>query len=500
MICVTIGCGSHKRMISEHQKLAEDGIRLTELRLDFLRKTPDFQRLLKNRPTPVIVTVRRTQDGGHWMGDEESRLRVLRTAIVEGADYVDLELDTAKKIPRYGKTKRIVSYHNFDETPQDLQQIAKTLLAADPDMIKIVTKANTVSDLFRMMDFLKWRTLSSPKVPMIAFCMGELGVPSRILCKKFGSPMTYGTFSEKRVLAPGMIYYKTLRDLYHFDEINAETEVYGVVAHPVQHSLSPLIHNSSFRAAGLNKVYLPFCVPPEEFSFFIDNVHELGIRGLSITIPHKVAAIEKLTQLDPAVEEINACNTIICNGNHRIGYNTDYLAATLCIEMALGRKPNAPSPLEGRSVMVMGAGGAGMAVAYGLSRKGARIILTDIDDALAEKRAAQYGYEFAPWNMRHSFVVQILANCTPVGMYPKVDECPITKDALRGGMYVFDAVYNPERTFLLRQAQERECYIIPGLEMFIGQACLQYKLFTGVKASARAMRQLLKESMAMTRD
>ena len=487
-------------MISEHIKLAEDGIRLVELRLDFLRKSPELGRLLPNRPTPVVVTVRRKSDGGMWAYDEESRLRLIRTAIVEGADYVDLEVDTAKLIPRYGDTKRIVSYHNFEETPTNLAQLASEMLACDPDIIKIVTTPQSISDVFRMFDFLKRANAFNPKVPTVGFCMGEMGLPTRILGKKFGVPFGYATFSDKRILAPGMLYYKTMRDQYQFSRINPETEVFVVVADPIAHSLSPLIHNASFKANGMNKVYLPFRVRPDDLSEFIDRAPELGVKGLSITIPHKVSVIKKLTQLDPAVEEINACNTIVFDGQKRYGYNTDYLASVLCIETAMGRKPGQPSPLEGRSALVMGAGGAGMAVAYGLMGKGARVTLTDLNDELAEKLAGQYDCDFCAWNMRQSYVVQILANCTPVGMYPNVNECPIDKDSLRGGMYVFDAVYNPENTFLLRQAREKGCTTVSGIEMFIGQACLQFKLFTGQKASAKLMRELLKKALAVTRD
>ena len=487
-------------MISEHIKLAEDGVRLVELRLDFLRRPPDLGRLLPNRPTPVIVTARRKQDGGLWNSDEDSRLRLLRTAIAEGVDYVDLEYDTAKIIPRYHKTKRIVSYHNFEETPADLDRILADMKTADPDLVKIVTTPRSISDVFRMFAFLRKVNTPGNKIPVIGFCMTEMGVPTRVLGGKFGVPFGYATFSDKRILAPGMLYYKTMRDQYQVDRVDTETDVYGVIADPIAHTLSPLIHNASFKAKGMNRIYLPFQVKSDDLSEFLDHAPEIGVRGLSVTIPHTVAVIPKLTQLDPAVEEISACNTILYDAGKRFGYNTDYLASVLCIETAMGRKPGDPSPLEGKKALVMGAGGAGLAVAYGLMDKGARVTLTDINDELAEKVAGQFNCDFCPWEMRQSYLVQILANCTPVGMFPNVDDCPIGRDALRGGMYVFDAVYNPENTCLLRRAREKGCTTISGIEMFIGQACLQFKLFTGQKASAKLMRGLLKKALAVSKD
>lgn len=487
-------------MISEHIKLAEDGVRLVELRLDFLRRSPDLGRLLPNRPTAVIVTARRKEDGGLWNGSEESRLRLLRSAIVEGANYVDLEIDTAKLIPRYGKTRRIISYHNFEETPNELDNIFQVMKACDPDIIKIATTPKKISDVFRMIDFVRRMNRQGRKIPVVGFCMTEMGLPSRILSRKFGSPLGYATFSEKRILAPGILYYKTLRDLYQFDQINPETEVFGVVADPIAHSLSPLIHNASFKANGMNRIYVPFHVVPDDLDDFMEHAPEIGVRGLSVTIPHKTAVIHDLNQLDPAVEDINACNTILFDGEKRFGYNTDYLASVLCIETAMGRRPGQASPLEGKKALILGAGGAGKAIAYGLKEKGAHVTISDVNDEIAEKLASQYQCDFCPWAMRQSYVVQILANCTPVGMFPNVNEMPIDRDALRGGMFVFDVVYNPENTFLLRQARDKGCTVISGLEMFIGQACLQFKLFTGEKASAKLMRQLLKNALSVVRD
>lgn len=500
MICVSIGCGSHKRMISEQAKLAEDGVKLVELRLDFLRKPPELGRLLPNRPTPVIATARRKADGGLWNYDEEKRLILLRSAIAEGADYVDLEMDAAPKIPRYGKTKRIVSLHDFEKTPDDLDVLHRKILAeCDPDIIKIAVTAHSIADLFRMFDFLKRVNAPDAKVPTVAFAMGEIGFPTRVLGRKYGVPFAYATFSEKRILAPGILYYKTLRDHFQFDRIDAETEVFGVIADPIAHSLSPLIHNANFRAHEMNRVYLPFRVPPEGLSEFIDRAPEIGVRGLSVTIPHKTAVISKLTRLDPAVEEINACNTIVYDGAELFGYNTDYLASILCVETAMGGVVDGTSPVAGKPALVLGAGGAAKAVAYGLTQKGARVTITDRNVEKAERIAKLLDCHFCDWEARNSYVVTILANCTSVGMFPNVDDAPVDRAALRGGMFVFDAVYNPENTFLLRLARQKGATPISGLEMFIGQACLQFKLFTGEKGSAKLMRGLLKEALAISR-
>lgn len=501
MICVSIACGSHKRMISEHQSLADDGVRLVELRVDHLRKTPDLGRLLTDRPTSVVITARRPNDGGKWAESEEKRQTLLRAAIASGVEFVDLEEDIAEKIPRFGKTRRIISYHNVLETPEDLETIYQRMLQCDPDFIKIAVTPHDMTDVFRIMQFTKEKNGDSPSVPMIGIAMEDIGQMSRILAKKMGSPFTYASFSENRIFAPGMVEYAKLRDYYRFEEIDRKTDVFGVIGDPIGHSLSPLIHNAGFAAAEMNRVYLPFRVPPSDLKHFIALAPTIGIRGISVTIPHKVAVMQMLTQFDPAVEEIGACNTVLFEGDERFGYNTDYVAAILSLEIALGGSGVAEeSPLIGKRALVLGAGGAGKALAYGLISRNMGVAVSDAENHRAERLAEQLGCEFVEWEKRHEVKTTVLANCTPVGMFPKMNETPFEKSSLHQSMIVFDAVYNPENTLLIKNAKAKGCVTVSGMEMFIGQACMQFKLFTGAKGPAGLMRKLLRRAISAVQE
>lgn len=506
MICVTIGCGSHKRMIEERQKLADDGVKFVELRLDYLRKKPELYRLLKDRPNVALATARRKEDGGQWRESEEARLALLRELIVCGVDYVDLEVDVAPKIPRFGKTKRVVSYHNMKETPRDLDGLRRKMIdECDPDVVKIAVTPKNIGDAFRLVDFLRRANaperIAAGEPKTLGIATTEYGWFTRVLGKKFGCPYTYAGFSEKRIIAPGLLPYKTLRDLYRYDDINAETKIFGVVADPVTHSLSPAIHNRSFVEMRLNCAYVPFRVAPEDLSEFIDRAPELGVRGLSVTIPHKVAIMEKLNgKVDAAVQATGACNTVVWGPDGKLnGFNTDYMAALLAIETAMGRKAGAPSPLQGASAMVLGAGGAAQAIVCGLKDRGARVIVAARSEEKGNALAKRFGCEFCRWENRGGYVVQVLANCTSVGMFPNVDESPMEQQMLRPGTVVFDAVYNPETTYLLRMARQRGCKTVSGVEMFVGQACLQYKLFTGQKASGSFMRSVVRGALSAVR-
>jgi len=478
-------------MIAEHRHLAEQGAKLVELRLDYIRGEINLKRLLRERPCPTVVTCRRERDGGRYIGSEEQRLLLLRTAIAEGVEYVDLEEDIAGSIPRYGKTKRIVSLHDFHKTPDNLEEIHRRLAALDADIVKLATMANHPQDNFRMLELVR-----RAEIPTVGICMGDIGIPTRILGGKFGAPFTYATFSHERTLAPGQLSFDQMRNVYHYDRIGPETEVYGVIADPVGHSLSPLIHNAAFRQLKLDKVYVPFRVPREDLDQFMAHAPSLGVKGLSVTIPHKEAVLRHLSWADEAVRGIGAANTVIFDGKQRRGYNTDYQAAMSCLEEVVRPGANPKKPFAGKSALVLGAGGAGKAICFGLVQRGARVVVTDGVSERATELAHRFKCHAVPWPARHSVSADILVNCTPVGMHPNVDESPFERHHLRPAMVVFDVVYNPENTLLVKEARMRNCTVITGVEMFVRQACLQFELFTGETGPADLMRREIKRATA----
>jgi 3-dehydroquinate dehydratase/shikimate dehydrogenase len=496
MICVSIGRSRHKHMLAEYAHLVEQGAELVELRLDYISSRVNIHRLLKDRPCPAVITVRREQDGGKYTGDEEARLKLLREAIVNGVEYVDLEDDVAGKIPRYGKTKRIVSHHNFRNTPENLRELHSHMKALDADIVKIATMANQPHDNLRVLEMMQ-----ESDTPTIGMCMGDIGTPSRILGPKFGAPFTYATFHHERALAPGQLSYEQMVNIFRHNNLKPETAVYGVVADPVGHSLSPQIHNAAFGAEGIDAIYVPFRVPFDTLGQFVEDVPRLGIRGLSVTIPHKEAIAKFLTKVDPAVKGIGAVNTVLFKDDQVLGYNTDYKAAMDCLEHVLGGAvvPGKPSSLENKRVLVLGAGGVARAVMYGLQRRGAKTTIASRTKSRAQFLADAFGARCVDWQARHIADTEVIVNCTPVGMHPNVDETPFNKSHLKPAMIVFDTVYNPESTLLLKEARSHGCRVVTGVEMFIRQAALQFLLFTGKEAPEPLMRETLKRAIGPVR-
>jgi 3-dehydroquinate dehydratase/shikimate dehydrogenase len=496
MIVVSIGRTRHKMAMAEHRAIAERGGRIVELRIDWLSKAPDVGRLIADRPTPVIITARRPQDKGMWKWPEDARLTALRSAIVAGVEYVDLEDDIARTIPRYGKTKRIISYHNFDETPENLEEIHARLCKLDADVVKIVTMAKSHFDNIRMLQLV-----SRSKTPTAGFCMGDLGLLTRVLCCRYGSPFTYCTFNADRELAPGQMTFQEMTKVYRVDDINAETGVYAVLGDPIGQSLSPILHNAAFRAAGLNNVYLPIRIPPDTFENSLKQLEWIPVKGYSVTLPHKTTAAAYSLNFEGPVRDIGAANTLYRGSDGQWwSANTDYTAIHDCLTLGVrNADPIAgagPSPLAGKKVLILGAGGVARAAIAVCKDVQASVMVANRTNKRGKELAEEFAIQHITWENRGAPFADILVNCTSTGMHPNIDESPFKENWLRESQVVFDTVYNPENTLFIKQAKERGCTTVTGVEMFVRQAARQFELFTGQSCDQELMREHLKRATA----
>lgn len=488
MICVTIGCRAIRDLVAEQSRLVAEGAELCEFRLDWLDQPVDLAEIFAKRAGPAVFTFRRPEDGGHHPVDEPYRRRLLVAAMQAGAEYVDMEEDAAAAIPRTGNARRIVSMHDFSGTPGDLAGIHARLAAQDADIVKLATKAVTTHDVTRML-----RLVRTASVPTVGLCMGELGMPSRLLAARAGAPLMYAAAAMGQHLAPGQLTFREMTDLYRYNTIGPQTEVYGVIGDPIGHSRSPQVHNAAFAALGLNAVYIPFRVPPADLPAFLDDAPELGLQGLSVTIPHKEAVLSAVTDAEEAVREIGAANTLQWKDGHVFACNTDQAAAIDSLVAAMDADPSSPTPLAGVSALVLGAGGAAKAVVHGLHRAGASVAITSRTPARAQQLAAALGARVIDWDQRNDHLPEVVVNCTPLGMSPHVSASPLDGHRLRPGMVVFDTVYNPENTLLVEDARRAGCTIVTGVEMFVRQAARQFELFTGRAPPLDLMRSVLRQ-------
>jgi 3-dehydroquinate dehydratase/shikimate dehydrogenase len=459
--------------------------------------------------TPIIVTCRDKQQGGAIDYPARLRVDILVEALKAGVEFIDFEYENflsaenqekiRRALSQASKGRLLLSAHNFETKFPDITKLHHHIQTLYPAAIpKLVYTANHINDCFEAFDLLR-RTSGSA----IVFCMGAAGLITRIIAKKLNSFVTFASIDEKNETAPGQMTIEQFKTIYRWDSINADTKLYGVIGSPIAHSLSPAIHNACFAKAGLNKVYLPLLVAggQAEFDAFMDNILSrpwLGFSGLSVTIPHKENAIayikSKKGTIDPLAEKIDAVNTIIIGESRATShearlsaYNTDYSAAMDAIASTLGSKAN----LKNLPVAVIGAGGVAKAIVAGLSDAGAKITIYNRTIERGEKLAAEFGCEFAPLEDLANLDAKLVINCTSVGMHPNIDETPIPQQNLKKNMVVFDTIYNPQQTLLLKQAEEKGAKTIDGLSMFINQAAAQFKLFTGKDPNLKILNENL---------
>jgi 3-dehydroquinate dehydratase/shikimate dehydrogenase len=392
-----------------------------------------------------------------------------------------------------------VSAHNFSTKFADLKRLYRSILTLYPVAIpKLVYTANHINDCFEAFDLL-YQTGGE----RIIFCMGEAGLISRILAKKLGNFLTFASIDEQSATAPGQLTIEQLKKSCRYYDIKANTELFGVIADPVGHSLSPAIHNACFAERGMNKLYLPLLVQGGQGKFdeFLNNIFPrrwLNFKGFSVTIPHKQNALSYVRArrgfIEPLAGKIGAVNTLIVGADGRLAaYNTDYAAALDSVTSTLKIKR---TDLKDLSVAVIGSGGVARAIVAGLCDVGANVKIYNRTIERAEKLAVEFGCEFAGLDDLKNLDAKLLINCTSIGMHPETDATPVPQEYLTKGIAVFDTVYNPAQTLLLKQAKRKKLKTIDGLSMFINQAAAQFKLFTGKAPNTKLMRRTISNCLS----
>ena len=468
---------------------------MVELRLDFwpdsedlVLKVREIVKTAKQFNVKIIATCRANWEGGNFAGTEESRMAILENAAAEGADYIDIEMKAAEKLlPDFAPAKTIISYHDFESKPIDLQDIVNTITKISTTAIpKIAYKADSIVDAFDAFDVLH-------KNPgMIAIAMGYEGLMTRLLAGKLDSLLTFASLSANSGTADGQITLKDMVDLYKVKSVNTETEIFGVIGSPIAHSRSPEIHNRAFQHTGVNGIYLPLLIAPDVYDSFMDNCRQrpwLKFRGFSVTIPHKHNAIDYIEKhggfIDPPAREIGAVNTVLLGPDGQLsGYNTDYHGALQAVLDALTKNGK---QLDGMKAAVLGAGGVSRAVVAGLVDNNVEVTIYNRTVSRAESLANSFNCKAAALSEIDSSTNDLIVNCTSIGMEPDVEGCPVSPECIKSDMVVFDTVYVPLETKLLKHAIEIGAQAVSGLDMFINQAVKQFELFTGTDAPIEHM-------------
>jgi 3-dehydroquinate dehydratase/shikimate dehydrogenase len=490
-ICIALGLPDAAQLYKTAEREYKDGSAFLEFRLDYL---PDPAQgievinkfLRRYGDARILATCRHRANHGYFSGSIDQQIQLLTAAAEAGAIAVDLEIESAEKAKQAAAALRkrvplIVSYHNFTNTPA-LNAVSRRMLRIPADAYKIIVTARKPSDNLRVIQFAR-EGLGS--MPLIAFAMSDFGTATRILAPSFGCLYTYAAPAEAESTADGQISGSLLHHLYRCEKIKAQTRIFGVIADPVAHSKSPLIHNRGFQARRLDAVYLPFRVGAAHLGDWMKLASGLPVHGFSVTIPHKQRILRYLDIVEPLAKRIGAVNTVWRKGGKWRGTNTDADGVLKPLS-----RHGSPSRF---SVLIAGYGGAARAAAIALADTGARVTITGRDLQKATALARVIHAEALPLKNAVGQSFDVLIHATPVGMSPHNNES-LFQDKIPAGI-VLDMVYNPHETELLKRAKTQGCQVIYGSEMLLEQAARQFEIWTGETVPLSTMRAALEQAL-----
>jgi 3-dehydroquinate dehydratase/shikimate dehydrogenase len=489
-ICIALGFPTVQRLLEAARREFENGEHFVEFRLDYLPQPEQgveaIRSFLAEFPDAwILATCRRHQNQGRYNGSVEEEIRYLEAAVEAGARAVDIEIESAESAPGRlesfrGRALVIVSCHNFEGTPP-METLFRRMSRVNADAYKLVTTARKPSDNSRVLALFK----AHPKTPMVVLAMGEMGFATRVLSTAFGGLYTYAAPAAAEGTASGQICARQLRNLYRFDKFTKAAKIFGVIADPVRHSISPAVHNRAFQARRIDAVYLPFLVHPAQLKDLLTLAEKLPLSGFSVTIPHKQKILRYLDVVDPLARRIGAVNTVWRKAGKWRGTNTDAAGVTA----PLGRMLRIPKS----SVLVVGNGGAARSAAFALAEAGAKLSLVGRNPDRVRALAKACGGESIVKDQLKAQRFDAVIHATPLGMFPRTEEC-FFEDEIPGEI-VFDMVYNPMETLLVRRAREQGKTIIPGIQMFLEQAVHQFEIWTGESAPRAVMEKAALEAL-----
>ncbi len=493
--CVAVWATNPADLLEKVEQTARENP-FIEIRLDYLPKPalalPKLKQFFSaRREVTAIATCRRAANGGKFRGSRDSQLEILLKAAQSGFRLVDVEIETISQL-KPGEIERlrslagvILSFHDFKGT-RKLEETWQAMRQYPADFFKIISTAKKLSDNLAMLRLLQ---AHGDRYSIVGFCMGEQGIMSRILCMRAGGAFTFGSAMEGEETAPGQVTSRMLREVYRIDRIDVATKVYGVAGDPISHSLSPVMLNAAFRRENLNAVYLGLQV--KELKDLMNCVREVPIHGLSITMPYKQAIIEHLDGSDALTEKIGACNTVIRSAEGKLyGFNTDVAGIIRPLEERM--------LLRGARVLVVGAGGAARAAVFGLMERGSDVYIVNRTPQHGQKLAREAKAKYVPWQQLPKLDFDVIVQATPVGMKSSKPEAPLEEKELRA-KYLFEMIYSPLETRLVKMARARGMHIITGIEMFVHQGARQFEIWTGKPAPAEEMRRAALHAMAQQR-
>ena len=490
-LCLAVQGATSSELFSRAESALKDSV-FIELRLDWLAKPaavlPELKAFLHHhRVATVIATCRRKSFGGKFTGSLNAELEILQKAAETGCHIVDLEIDSVEQMsrPQFARFRDalraagcalLISSHDFARTrrPDGLAQTAKRIEAYEPEFVKVVSTARSLADNLSVLSMIESQSLNTN---VVGIAMGEEGLISRVLSPRAGAAFTFASTADGAETAPGQVSGRTLLDIFRLDQLDQATRIFAVAGNPIAHSLSPIMHLTAFRRENLNAVMLPLKVRALEDLLTV--VRDLPLDGVAVTMPLKQEVLPHLANMDPLTAKIGACNTLRTGADGKLyGFNTDVAGVVRPLERRMR--------LKDARILVLGAGGAARAAVFGLVEQGAEVYIVNRTHEKAVALARKAKAHVLKQNVLAKNRFDAIINTTPCGMTGIKQQLPVKENELNASL-IFDMVYTPLETPLLKLAKARGLAVISGVEMFVQQGARQFEIWTGKPAPEHEM-------------
>ncbi len=482
MICITINQESRRLALVDMLNAAGQGD-LLEVRLDRFGKAPELGELIAAKPKPILMTCRRPRDGGLWDGTEDERLAILRQCIISKADYVEIELDAADQIRPFPGCKRVISYTNLGETPEDINDIYLEMQNKKPDILKVTTLARTPEEAWPLVQILAKAT-----IPTVVTGLGKPGIMLTILGQKMGAPWAYAALERGMESYPGQPLVWDLKDIYHFHAVSKQTRFVGVTGFGEPEKAAVAALNAAFAHLKLPARCLPMGVG--NMKVFRKVIDLLKLAAVVLDEGHRRAILEIATELDASAAASRSADVILHKGDKWHAYDTQSRATLAALETALKKRVTGDEPFKGRFCMIVGVNASAQALAHDLKKRGAAIIVASHNRAAAQQLAQAVEGRSIQQEALFTTIHDVFLLCDDEREHTKA-KGSMNASFLKPGMTVMDLTAGVKKSDFVREAEQRGCSVVTPQLLWLDQVSAQAKLLTGKELP----RQILEDAV-----
>jgi len=485
MICISIYQESRRFALVDMLNAARQ-CDLLEVRLDRFGKAPEVNEILAAKPKPVIFSCRRPRDGGNWDGTEEERQTILRQCIVAQADFVEIELDVASQIRKFGPTKRVISYTNLQETPANIAEIYAEAQTKNADVVKLVTQVRTPEEAWPLVQILAKAT-----VPTVVVGLGPSAVMLTLLAHKISSSWTYAALERGMEAYPGQVTVEALSTVYRYRDIGPKTRFVGVLGSGEREYISLALLNAALAHLELPTRCLPLQVG--NLRLFRKVAEAVKLSSVVVDEEHRETIREMTTQLQGAAERSRCIDLIGQQGDEWTGFLLLDRAVVSVLSSVMQQKYNQPNPLQGRTFMIAGITPLSREIAHRLAKHGGLLVVTDRDRARAQTLAQVLSCRMVQFEAVYSTLHDVLifgGDSMPAGGGTGKEK-PLHVGYLKPGMTVVDLTASLRKSPLLREAEGRGCLVVDPAQVLLEQVAQQAKVITNKEVPHQPLQDLL---------